>query len=56
MNEICQNDKINLKFYFHEEISRMKYLKDAKSDKNIHKQTEKNTKMDEEVSKNFKKI
>ena len=34
-NEIFQNDKINLKFYFHEEISRMKHVKDAKSEKNI---------------------
>ena len=36
-NEIFQNDKINLKFYFHEEISRMKHEKDAKSEKNIQR-------------------
>ena len=37
-NEICHNDRItNLKFYFHQEISRMNHMKDAKSEKNIHR-------------------
>ena len=37
-NEICRNDRItNLKFFFHEEISRMNHMKDAKSEKNIHR-------------------
>ena len=37
-NEICHSDRItNLKFYFHQEISRMNHMKDAKSEKNIHR-------------------
>ena len=43
LNEICESDnyyvydKISLKFYFRQEISRMKHVKDAKSEKNIHR-------------------
>ena len=41
--EICESDnyyvydKISLKFYFRQEISRMKHVKDANSEKNIHR-------------------